>query len=190
MTFHSTNTNQSIPDTSKPFEVTCQPGTDIWDKPPDTHSWNAPFFYRTTTAGSFKYASVQVSSSWKDQYDQGGLCVSVRSPIDKRWVKAGIEFENGQPNVGIVAKDNWSDWSLLPLDTATATIEMEVSEDGSLWVYLYSFTRPRIPLREVTWWSTLPKDAELWVGVYSAKPAPQGQKTSLVVTFENLKITA
>lgn len=107
----------------------------------------------------------------------------------RKWIKTGIEFENDQTNVSTVATDNWSDWSLLPLPgTSEATIEIEVMQDNSLWVKLLSKGGKATPLREVTWWADLPKDAECWVGVGAAKPAPHGEKEDLVVHFEDLKI--
>ena len=107
----------------------------------------------------------------------------------RKWVKTGVEFENDQPNVSTVATDRWSDWSLLPLqDTSRATVEIEVTSDGSLWVRLLKENGKPSPLREVTWWADLPKEAECWVGVYVAKPAPHGEKEEITVRFEDLKI--
>jgi uncharacterized protein len=72
--------------------------------------------------------------------------------------------------------------------TSKGTVEMEVVEDGSLWVRLVEGQDKKIPLREVTWWAALPKEVECWVGVYVAKPAPHGEEADLEVHFENLEI--
>ncbi|KIW55069.1 hypothetical protein PV05_07381 [Exophiala xenobiotica] len=180
----------AIPDLSGAFDITCPPGTDLWDKPPWTHSKNAPIIYRSITKDAFKSAKVTVRASWKDLYDQGGLCLVIRSSDSTRWVKAGIEFVNGSPNVSVVAKDRWSDWSLRPLlseSTDGATIEMENASDGSLWVWLLGDGQ-RYPLREVTWWGDLEKTTECWIGPFAAKPAPHGEKNDLVVHFQGLLI--
>ncbi|ETN43044.1 uncharacterized protein HMPREF1541_02202 [Cyphellophora europaea CBS 101466] len=180
----------AIPDLSKPFDIKCPPNTDVWDKPPSTHSFNAPIIYQTTTIGSFEKARVTVSASWKDRYDQGGLALVVNSATGRQWVKSGIEFENGQSNLSTVATSKWSDWSLLPLGSrTTATLEVETTKDGSLWVYVIEDDGSKAALREVTWWADLPKDAALWVGPFAAKPAPNGEKEDLVVHFDNLSIT-
>ena len=189
MSYQSVHLSHSIPDLSGPFDITCSPDTDVWDKPPSTHAFNAPIIYRTTTVGSLKSARVTISADWTHRYDQGGLCLVVNSSGSRKWVKTGIEFENDQVNVSTVATEKWSDWSLIPLEASSkATIEMEVEKDGSLWVRLLSSDGKNTPLREVTWWADLPKEAELWVGVYVAKPAPHGEKEDLVVHFEDLKV--
>ncbi|KIX08028.1 uncharacterized protein Z518_02683 [Rhinocladiella mackenziei CBS 650.93] len=189
--FKAEHLNHAIPDLSGSFQITCPPGTDIWDKPPLTHSFNAPIIYQITTKKSFKTAQVSVSAHWKDKYDQGGLCLVIKSADVTRWVKTGVEFLDGQANVSTVAKDQWSDWSLRPLlaeSSNHAIIEMESAGDGSLWVWLLASDGKKSPLREVTWWGDLDKDTECWIGVYAAKPAPHGEKDDLVVYFEELSI--
>ena len=110
--YASVHLKHDIPDLSGSFRITCSPGTDIWDKPPSTHSFNAPIIYKISTVGSFKSAKVTVSGPWKDKYDQGGLCLIIKSADMTRWVKTGIEFLDGIPLVGTAVKDRWSDWSL------------------------------------------------------------------------------
>ncbi|KIW69934.1 hypothetical protein PV04_02248 [Phialophora macrospora] len=192
--FNSVHLQQDIPDLSGAFQITVSPGTDIWDKPPSIHSFNAPIIYRTSTVGTFKSARVTVTAAWKDQYDQGGLFLGIQTKDTPRWVKTGIEFLDGVPLVGTVAKDRWADWSLRPLLAETlsiegvAIIEIENASDGSLWVWLVSEGGQRLPLREVTWWGDLAKETEVWIGVYAAKPAPHGEKDELVVKFDGLQI--
>ena len=189
MSYQAVHLSHPIPELSGPFDITCCPGTDVWDKPPATHSFNAPIIYRTTTVGSLKAAKVTISSEWKHKYDQGGLCLVVNPSGSRKWVKTGVEFENDQPNVSTVATDRWSDWSLIPLqDASRATVWIEVTNDGSLWVRLLKEDGRVTPLREVTWWADLPKEAECWVGVYVAKPAPHGEEEDLTVHFQDLKI--
>lgn len=191
--YEAVHLQHPIPDLSGPFQITSPPGTDIWDKPPSTHSFNAPIIYQTTSVGALKSAKVTVSAQWKDRYDQGGLVLVVKTPDTTRWVKTGIEFEYGIPNISTVAKDQWSDWSLRPLLTESsnkATIELEVIDDGSLWVWLVGSDGQKHALREVTWYAGLEKSVQVWVGVYVAKPAPSGEKDDLVVDFEGLVIQA
>ncbi len=133
-----------------------------------------------------------MTAAWKDKYDQGGLYLGIQTPDTPRWVKTGIEYLDGVPLVGTVAKDRWADWSLRPLETSSvegvATIELENASDGSLWVWLIGEGGQKLPLREVTWWGDLAKDREIWIGVYVAKPAPHGETDELVVKFDGLDI--
>ncbi len=171
------------------FTIRCPPDTDVWDKPPSTHSFNAPIIYRSTTVASLKSAKVTVSANWKHKYDQGGLCLVMNSESNhKQWVKTGVEYLNGQPRVSTVATDRWSDWSLRPMpagDDSAVTIEMVSENDGSLWVYLLEGGM-RSPMREVTWWADVDKNADCWIGVYAARPAKEQEY--LWVRFDELLI--
>lgn len=175
---------------SEPFILKCPSETDLWDKPPSTHSSNAPCVLKSTTKGRFVSAKVTVTADWVQKYDQGGLVLLISQGSDlTRWVKTGIEFLNGQPHVSTVATYKWSDWSLRPtasLHSRSATIELESNEDGSLWVYLLDEKTQRMPLREVTWWGDVDKDAEVSVGVYAAKPDKDPKV--LEVSFEGIEI--
>jgi regulation of enolase protein 1 (concanavalin A-like superfamily) len=104
----------------------------------------------------------------------------------RKWVKTGVEFVDGKPHVSTVAKDNWADWSLLPIPSGgqAATIEM-AREAGTLWIYLVEGIR-REPIREVTWVFQEESTTECWIGVYAAKPSAEGE--DLEAIFEQLEI--
>lgn len=197
----SIHCSQDIPaDFSNPFSITCPPRTDIWNKPPETFSFNAPIIYQEfPNLTSFKSASVTVSAAWREKYDQGGLCIVISDPFrsnnsaDRRqmWLKTGIEFLSGKPHISTVVTNGWSDWSLRPLpmpsaQSATITVESN-PHDGSLWVYVREPDGSLSPLREVTWWADLDKHhRECWVGTYAARPA--NVEETLEVTFESFSI--
>lgn len=187
--YQSINYSHSIPNLSGSFQIVTPPQTDVWEKPPSTHSFNAPIIYTTSTVVSFKSARVTVTADWREKYDQGGLALIINNPDGTRqWVKSEIELLNGEPHVSTVATDRWSDWSLRPtLGGASATIEIEKNEDGSLWVWLLDSDGTKVPAREVAWWGDVNKDSECWVGVYAAKPAKE--ESDLVVKFDGLSIS-
>lgn len=63
-------------------------------------------------------------------------------------------------------------------------------EDESMWVYAIVQGK-RQPLREVKWvFEGKGKDAEIWVGVYAAKPTPDegNEGNKLEVSFEDAKV--
>lgn len=193
-TYESINYNGAIPNLDKPgerFHITCPPDTDVWEKPPSVHSFNAPIIYTTTNVSSFKSTRATVTGAWKEKYDQGGLILIINSPDGtRRWVKTGIEFLNGKAHVSVVATDRWSDWSLRPTLVAngdSAQVEIAREDDGSLWVWLIGEHGEKEPAREIAWWGDLEEDAEVWVGVYAAKPAKE--KTELVVDFKDFSAT-
>lgn len=64
-------------------------------------------------------------------------------------------------------------------------------EADTIWVYVVVKGK-RQPLREIKWANLegRAQGAELWVGVYGAKPTPEASdaKAQIDVTFEDLKI--
>ena len=188
--FTSINYDEALPEYfPHHFAIDCPPDTDVWEKPPATHSFNSPIIYRSVSASAFHSVKVTVSANWRHKYDQGGLCLVIKPDAKPRqWVKTGIEYLEGRPNVSAVATDRWSDWSLRPMPAGNdvgATIEIVSEGDGSLWVYLLEADK-RVPIREVTWWGDVDKLAECWVGVYAAKPAKVQE--NLVVQFEEFRM--
>ena len=187
--WQASNYSEAIPEVQKPFSIICVKGTDIFDKPPSTHRFDAPMIYTTTTVGSFKSATITIDADWKQRYDQGGLCLMV--PIDgsQKWIKAGIEFLDGQPWISVVTKDRWADWSLRPvpdMGTTSATIHIETHDDGSLWVYAREENGKRLPVREVTWWGELTPETRIDIGPAAAKPSIEGEE--LVVYFSGFEL--
>lgn len=98
-----------------------------------------------------------------------------------RWLKTGVEFYLGQPQLSTVACDSWADWSVLPLGNEAggdgATVEVLVEREGpSLWVYYLpkGADGEKVPVREVTWvFGDEAGDREGWtveVGQYVARP--------------------
>lgn len=69
------------------------------------HALLAPFAVGTAV-------EVEFTAAFSEQFDQAGVFVRVS---DDRWVKAGVEFADGRPQVGAVVTDGMSDWSLAPV---------------------------------------------------------------------------
>lgn len=143
-----------------------------------------------------------VTADWTRLYDQGGIVFILPGwPERKVWVKAGVEFVDGQPCVSVVGgRDDASDWSLVPLaDTKTATIEIEREAEGSghgcsLWVYIVEKEK-RIAIREMTWvFKENELEGDVGVGIYAARPttkaAVEGElaEEPLTVTFTEFEI--
>ncbi|TFB05700.1 Uncharacterized protein CCMA1212_001907 [Trichoderma ghanense] len=172
-----------------PITIHVPPDTDIWRPSLSKHNFTAPYLYTVIPAAHFQSVQVTVTAPWKTLYDQGGLVVAFpdrHSPNRTRFIKAGIEFNDGAPALGVVATDVLSDWSLSPIVTteqqtkegdAKATILVE--RDGTdAWVYvLENGGRTRRALRQVTW-AFNEDDAqglarEMQVGIYGAKPTEE-----------------
>ncbi|OQO07923.1 hypothetical protein B0A48_06715 [Cryoendolithus antarcticus] len=180
-------------DPSAPFTLTTAPKTDIW-RHPTLKSFNAPAVGRRVPFKHFTSIKTTVSGPWRTQFDQGGLfLVFLPSPSSEpsksQWVKAGIEFFNGEAKLGVVGTDKYSDWSLCPMFEKGQSATFEAVKDGeTLWVYAVVGGK-REALREVKW-AEMEREGEIWVGVYAAKPtAEEGDaEKGLEVRFEGVEV--
>ncbi|WPH01769.1 Hypothetical protein R9X50_00462100 [Acrodontium crateriforme] len=180
------------------FTITTAPQKDIWRASPTWNVFDAPMIYQKIKKSKFKSFRVTVTGPWKTLFDQGGFLlafpVQTKLANESKWIKAGIEFFKGQPKVGVVGTDTFSDWSLYPLSEGSGnegTFEA-VLEDGSLWIYLVAKDGERHPLREVRWafQEGDDDDAEMWVGAYAAKPTREadGSDEGIEVEFKDFKL--
>ncbi|GGM19840.1 hypothetical protein GCM10012279_42760 [Micromonospora yangpuensis] len=63
-----------------------------------------------------------------EQFDQAGILVRVD---ERTWTKAGVEFSDGQPQVGAVVTRELSDWSVAAVPTwAGRLVSVRVSRAG------------------------------------------------------------
>ena len=115
-TLHNSSDSQSPIQEPLPvsFQLTAPPNCDIWRKPPSTSDFNAPFPLRSFPLSSFRAARVTIQAQWSTKFDQGGLLLILpgENGLDRkerRWIKTGVEFFNGRPNLSTVATDRWSD---------------------------------------------------------------------------------
>jgi len=73
---------------------------------------------------------VEFGTPFSQQFDQAGIFVRAS---DERWVKAGIEFADGVPQIGAVVTDGRSDWSAAPAPEwggARVTFRISWSDDA------------------------------------------------------------
>jgi len=54
-----------------------------------------------------------------EQFDQAGLFLRVSAT---RWIKAGVEYADGSPQLGVVVTDEMSDWSAAPVQSWSGRI--------------------------------------------------------------------
>jgi regulation of enolase protein 1 (concanavalin A-like superfamily) len=185
-------------DTTKPFTISTPPKTDIWRTiTRGNMEFNAPGIGARIPVSSFTSLSATVSGPWKTQFDQGGILIAFpKAPgadlHDSQWIKAGIEYFNGEPKLGVVGTDRFSDWSLCPMFEAGGKAQFVAEKEAdTIWIYAVVKGKKE-PLREVKWADLegRAKDAEMWVGVYGAKPTPEegDGEAGIEVTFEGFKI--
>lgn len=185
----------------KSFSITTPPATDLWrpNAEPKSDNFTVPYVYREIKANKFTSVAVTVNADWKTRYDQGGIAIIFPGPKPLKWVKTGIEVENGAPQYGTVGTYAFSDWSLSPIQPQNSTTARFIVErSGSeMWVYVLNDAKNpdagRYPLREVTWAFLEDRagdDVVLQVGVYAGKPTYSANSSTegLEVHFSDLVI--
>lgn len=71
---------------------------------------------------------VEFGTPFSQQFDQAGIFVRA---TQEHWVKAGIEFADGVPQIGAVVTDRRSDWSASPApEWAEARVTFRISWAG------------------------------------------------------------
>lgn len=70
---------------------------------------------------------VDFTATFSEQFDQAGVFVRAS---EERWIKAGVEFADGDTQVGAVVTNGVSDWSLAPVPWAGQRITVRLSRSG------------------------------------------------------------
>ena len=111
---------------------------------------------------------VTVAARYEALYDQAGLMMMLD---DRHWIKAGIEFAEGQPLFSTVLTRGFSDWAVMPLDFAADTITLRMTRVGDTVQVLVR--RP-----EGNWQMTrlgyLPSGIPARIGVMACSPTRAG----------------
>lgn len=195
----------------KSFSLTAGKDTDIYAAPKHGYVWTAPvLYYQLPDSSKFQRARVTVSFNWIHTFDQAGLVLAYPSDSNStpdaqnagtkeshpQWVKAGIEVNDGIPQVSVVARDVWADWSLSTMpqgtegsgNSVTATIEFE-KYGNALKVFIHEGLTKRM-VRKVQWVFDEPQKGKgIWIGVYAARPDPTKEAAGgLDVKFNGFEV--
>lgn len=153
--------------------VTAAQGSDAWRHTSygfvhdDAHALLAPL----PSPGAVE---VTFDLGWDGQFDQAGLVLRADA---ETWLKAGVEFSDGSPQVGAVVTLGRSDWSVAPVPGwAGRRVTVRASRAGDAVT-----VRARVddePFRLVRL-AYLPPDVAVQAGPYCCAPTRPG----LVVRF-------
>jgi regulation of enolase protein 1 (concanavalin A-like superfamily) len=154
--------------------VTAAEGTDLWRTTSygfvhdDGHALLRPFEADSAVEVSFRV-------DYDEQFDQAGVLVHADS---RHWVKAGVEFVDGSPQLGAVVTHEVSDWSSAPVPEWVGTIAtvrvsragdaltIRARREGEAWRFV----------RLAPWPSDLPAQA----GPYCCAPTRAGLHVEFV----------
>ena len=117
---------------------------------------------------------VTVDADFDQQFDQAGLMLRAGA---ETWLKAGVEFSDGSPQLGAVVTLGHSDWSVAPVpDWAGRRVTVRASRAGDAVTVRARVDDEPFRLVRVAWF---PPDAEVQAGPYCCAPTRAG----LVVRF-------
>ncbi|PDV86526.1 regulation of enolase 1 [Rhizobium sp. H4] len=117
--------------------------TDFWRETYYGFTRDSGHFLAFPTAESFT-AQIRVQGEFRTLYDQAGLMVRLD---EKRWVKTGVEFTDGEAFLSTVVTDGKSDWSVsqpfrqledfhIRVTLANGALRIQASRDGNSWPLL------------------------------------------------------
>lgn len=100
-------------------------------------------FLGQPVGGAFT-VQVRVRAAFTELYDQAGLMVRID---ERRWLKAGVEFSDGQAMLSTVLTNEMSDWAVMPapplpdgfwlrVTVDAGAIRVQYSADGMSWPLL------------------------------------------------------
>ncbi|MCC8907482.1 DUF1349 domain-containing protein [Curtobacterium sp. GD1] len=109
------------------LRVTAVEGSDAWRTTSYGFVHDSEHALLRPVDGAF---SVEVSFvlDYTEQFDQAGVFLRVD---ERNWIKAGVEFADGTPQVGAVVTRDASDWSVAPVPEWTGrVVTVRASRDG------------------------------------------------------------
>lgn len=115
-----------------PPEVTVEGGTltlttgdrtDFWRKTHYGFIRDSGHFFHHPVSGDFT-AEVTIAARYEALYDQAGLMLRLD---ETRWVKAGVEYTDGQAFFSTVITNDRSDWSIVALPFAADRLRLRLT---------------------------------------------------------------
>ncbi|SDH97085.1 hypothetical protein SAMN05216588_109163 [Pseudomonas flavescens] len=123
--------------------MTTDPKTDFWRETHYGFTRDTGHFLGIASADGFT-ATIRIQGEFRSLYDQAGLMVRLD---EKRWVKTGVEYTDGEAFLSTVVTDGKSDWSVsqpfkaledfyIRVTLSNGAMRIQASRDGSFWPLL------------------------------------------------------
>jgi len=145
------------------------PKSDFWRKTHYGYSFDNGSFFYDTCNGDFEII-VKITGDYKTQYDQMGIMIRMDK---KTWIKAGIEFVNDQMNVSSVVTHDYSDWSMIKLESNPESIWIKAIRKTDAVEIYYSLDNKSYQMMRLAYF---PENKACLVGLMAASPKGEGYK--------------
>lgn len=127
---------------------------------------DAPFYY-ATYGGEFE-VKVRVRGDYRERFDQAGLMLRIDA---ENYIKAGIEFVDGQYNISTVVTHRTSDWSVITLERPVEYIWIKAVRRLDAVELFYSYDDREYVMMRTAWFAD---NTPVGVGLMGASPDGQG----------------
>lgn len=159
--------------------VVTKAATDFWNETWYDFTHFNGHFYGCDVEDDFTF-QVRVKADFQTLYDQAGIMLMAD---ESQWMKAGIEYNDGQPAMGSVLTQDTSDWATgifqgnprdfwMRLTRKDDSYRLQYSVDGKVWPLLRLFH--------------FDPDECCRVGLMCCTP----KRSGLEVTFSDITLTA
>ena len=123
-TWHNEPSDWSLTDDALTFATA--PKSDFWQQTYYGFTPDSGHFFGAEVRGDF-CATIAFSGAYEVLYDQIGLMLRVD---DTHWIKAGIEYSDGQTNFSTVVTRAVSDWSVVQRPAVSGTQSVRLTRVG------------------------------------------------------------
>jgi regulation of enolase protein 1 (concanavalin A-like superfamily) len=137
---------------------------------------NGHFFARPVD-GEFT-AQIRVRAAFEALYDQAGLMIRID---ERRWIKVGAEFSDGQLMMSTVLTNELSDWAVMPAPACGDGFWLRVTVGGGAVRAQYSVDGLRWPMLRL---APFPVADTCLVGPMCCTP----KRAGLAVTFSDFSV--
>lgn len=160
------------------LHVTTDAATDFWRDTWYGFTRFSGHFYGTEVSGDFTF-QVHIQADFQTLYDQAGVMLIAD---EAHWMKAGIEYNDGQPAIGSVLTQEHSDWASGIFPGDARNFWMRLTRRGHSLRLQYSTDAKVWPLLRLFYFDLY---APCRVGVMCCTP----ERAGLAVEFSDLTLT-
>nr|XP_026501728.1 regulation of enolase protein 1-like [Vanessa tameamea] len=160
------------------LHLTTDMKTDFWQSTWYNFTVNSGHVYGVGISEDFTL-EVCVEADFHTLYDQAGLMIYLD---EKHWLKAGIEYNDGQPMIGSVLTNGVSDWATGVFNGNPRKFWLRLSKVGNVVCVKYSTDNKTWLLLRL---SAFPVSEKYFVGPMSCTP----QREGLTVKFSGLTLS-
>lgn len=153
------------------LRVTADARTDMWRVTHYGYSYDTAHLFGRVVPGDVR-VSATFRADYAAQYDQAGAVLRVD---ENNWIKAGVEYVDGEVNISAVMTRDFSDWSVLPVSGPVESVTLELVREGDTATLRFGLNgAPPATLHRLAY---LRPATPVFAGVMCAAPVGEGFET-------------